>query len=77
MDVAEDHVNDAVAQWSSYAEMDEAKAEGFFDFGRDVITTFAVIYTLFTIFYIVMVVLTGMYWNSVPDTQNSRRVNAY
>lgn len=73
MDVTEDLVDDAVAS----AGLDEAKAEAIFDFSQDTITTFAVIYTLLTIFYFAMVVLTGMYWNSVADTENTRRVNAY
>ena len=73
MDVAEDVVNKAVA----HTEMDEGAAEAIFDIGRDFYTASAVIYTLLTIFSIAMVVLTGMYWNSVPDTENTTRVNAY
>ena len=74
-DLVKDAVNQSSAAGNQYLE--EGTAEAMFDFSRDTITTFAVIYTLLTIFFFAMVVLTGMYWNSVPDTQNTTRVNAY
>ena len=67
--------------------MDKETVNGFFDLGGDVLTGLAVVYTLFVAFYILMVVLTGRYWASVPHAPPQQplrviqpvtaRVNAY
>ena len=47
--------------------VDKETVNGFFNLGGDIITGLAVVYTIFVVFYILMVVLTGKLWASTPQ----------